>query len=54
MTEPTTDKEWADYFAAALRGLDKLAERTPEGSQLRKRVDEAAESVGLLVGYLIG
>jgi hypothetical protein len=52
--EPTTDREWADYFAGALRGLDKLAEQAPQGSLLRKRVDDAVKYLSLLVGHLMG
>jgi hypothetical protein len=56
MTEPTTDKEWADYLSDVLRRLDTLAaERKGEDApSLKKNVDEVCEPLAHLIGYLIG
>ncbi|HEX4228360.1 MAG TPA: hypothetical protein VHZ07_06800 [Bryobacteraceae bacterium] len=55
MTEPTTDKEWADYLSDVLRRLDTLAERKPnDAPSLQKHVDEVRNSLSQLIGYLIG
>lgn len=53
MTEPTTDKEWADYLSVVLRRLDTLGERKPKDAlSLQKHVDEVREPLGHLIGLL--
>jgi hypothetical protein len=53
MTEPTTDKEWADYLSDVLRRLDTLAVRKPnDAPSLQKYVNEASEALAGLIGYL--
>jgi hypothetical protein len=55
MTEPTTDKEWADYLSDVLRRLDTLAERKRNDAlNLQEHVDEVCEPLAHLIGYLIG
>jgi hypothetical protein len=56
MTEPTTDKEWADYLSDVLRRLDTLAaeRKGDDAPSLKKNVHEVCEPLAHLIGYLIG
>ncbi len=48
-----TDAEEADYFTDVLKRLDALGARPPKSNVLSEIVDDATESIGILVGYLL-
>jgi hypothetical protein len=52
MTEPTTDKEWADYLCDVLRRLDTLPvkNRGKNAALLQQCVNEACDALAFLLG----
>jgi hypothetical protein len=54
MTRTIDDEEWTNYLTEVLRRLDALAKALPKGAALRQSIDDASETLGILLGYFIG
>jgi hypothetical protein len=59
MKNQINDQEWADYLTGVLKGLDARAESLPgelpdNARSLPPLIDDARESLGILLGYFIG
>jgi hypothetical protein len=51
---PASDEELADRLTELLKPLDAVAEPLPRADVLRQTIDDAAEPLGLLLGYFAG
>jgi hypothetical protein len=48
------NEEWVNYLTDVLKRLDTLATPLPKDSALRQFVDDASETLGILLGYFVG